>query len=426
VGNAGLVERLRAGDRAAFAEVYGDYADRIFGLCVTILRDADEAADTTHDVFVVALQRVGQLRDPDRLRPWLFAIARHLCFRRLKERDRTAPVAPDEIVLPDVVDELQQQDIDADEAAALVWAAAGGLPDRDRTLLSLSLNEGLEGADLVAALGIEHANPYSLLHRAQARLDAAVSVVLVARLGRRDCDELRGLLGGWDGTLTPPLRKRLGRHVDGCATCQATNARGRKLATLSSLALVAPAARAEALPADELLEIASRTPVASERWLPDGFPPGLDRSGRRRRLALVAAALGVVGVVVLVFGLAAGGEGGRSPQLDPHAPAPTSTPHVAVEGITAHVSTTTSSSPSSTTTTTRRGTTPVTRTGGGGAIAPPASGRGGGDGGSSPTTQPRIVLGPPASVARPPVTTPPPTTPPPTIPPKTTTTLGET
>ena len=179
VGIAALAERVRAGDRAAFAELYREFADRIYGFCDGLLRDRDEAADATHDTFVLAAQRIGQLRDLERLGPWMFAIARHVCFRRLEQRRRVTPtdLAPDMLVLEDEV----ADSLSPDDAAALVWAAADGLNERDRAVLFLNTHEGLEGAELAAALGVSHSNPYSMLHRAKAQLERARSVCCSSR-----------------------------------------------------------------------------------------------------------------------------------------------------------------------------------------------------------------------------------------------------
>lgn len=50
-----------------------------------MLRDRDEAADVLHDTFLVAGARLHHLRDPAKLRPWLFAIARHETLRRITQ-----------------------------------------------------------------------------------------------------------------------------------------------------------------------------------------------------------------------------------------------------------------------------------------------------------------------------------------------------
>ena len=297
VGVGALGERVRAGDRDAFAELYGEFADRLFGFCLVLLRDRDEAADAAQDAFVLAVQRASQLRDPERLHAWLFAIARHVCFRRLEQRRRVTPGELPADVL--VLDDDPGEGLAASEAVALVWDAASGLNDRDRAVLYLSTREGLEGAELAAALGLQHANPYSLLHRARSQLERAVTVLLVARANRQKCVSLGSMLDGWDGTLTPLMRKRLGRHVEECASCQAAKVHTARWAAFAAAPLVKPG-RADAMSADGLLRIAAHRLAPAEAWLPDGFPPlEVEAARRRRRWLLVAAALVVLLVALL-------------------------------------------------------------------------------------------------------------------------------
>lgn len=295
VGGGELVARVRSGDRAALGELYTDFVDRIYGFCFTLLRDRDEAADATQDTFVLAFQRLDQLRDPERLTSWMFAIARHVCLGQLGQRDRIKPVE----AVPDVAlaDDEPADAVLASEAAALVWAAASGLNKRDRAILFLNTRQGLEGAELTAALGLNHANPYSLVSRAKRQLERAIGLLLVARFGRRTCEPLAAMLNDWDGALTPLTRKRLGRHVDGCETCRATRVRALASAALVSASLLAPdvaGAAPAGRSAEDFLNIAARRPVSAGRWQRDGFPPAVHRRARRR-----FAVLGVVCLLVL-------------------------------------------------------------------------------------------------------------------------------
>ena len=70
-----------AGDRRAFAHMYDRYADRLHDFCVGMLRDRDGAADCVQDVFCIAATPLPQLREPDKLRPWLYSIARNEALR---------------------------------------------------------------------------------------------------------------------------------------------------------------------------------------------------------------------------------------------------------------------------------------------------------------------------------------------------------
>jgi hypothetical protein len=123
---------------------------------------------------------------------------------------------------------------------AIVQAAAAGLTERDRAVLDLSLRHGLEGEELGAAMGISPGHASVLAGRVRDRVEKSLGALLVARLGRDDCIELQGVLGDWDGSFSPLIRKRVARHVEGCGTCSATKRRvASPAALLSSVPLVA-------------------------------------------------------------------------------------------------------------------------------------------------------------------------------------------
>src|SRR5688500_9524809 len=143
--DATLVEAARSGDGSAWAAIYDRYADRLHDHCHRILHDRDEAADALHDAFIAASRNLGQLRDPSRLRPWLYSICRHEALRRAKQRSR--------VELTDEIAEMSSVDVDLgrgariEELQELVWSAAAGLSPRDQALLDLNVRQGLEGQD---------------------------------------------------------------------------------------------------------------------------------------------------------------------------------------------------------------------------------------------------------------------------------------
>jgi RNA polymerase sigma factor (sigma-70 family) len=294
--DAELVRAATAGDRGAFAAIYDRYADRLHDFCWSVLRDRDEAADATQDAFLVAAERLGQLRDPERLRPWLYAVARSQALRRARARSRLAP-EEDMTDLPDPATGPEQAAQRAD-LRELVWNAAAGLSERDRALLDLHLRHGLEGADLGEAIGVEPAHAYVLLTRLRDQVERS----LVARLGRADCPDLSRLLTDWDGRFSPLVRKRVARHVDNCETCGAAR---RKLASPLALLATVPPMPAPADLRGRVLEQFQLTSGSSGPSPGAGVgQPANDQAGAgkgRRRMAvaaLVAAMLLSVGVGV--------------------------------------------------------------------------------------------------------------------------------
>ena len=211
-----LVTGALAGDRDAFAAIYDRYADRLHDFCWSVLRDRDEAADAVQDTFVLAAQRLAQLNDPERLRPWLYAVARSVALRRVRVRRR---IVLDEVGDMADTDPGPHRAAEQEALRELVWTAAGGLSERDRALLDLHLRQGLEGAELGEAMGVSASHAYVLLTRLRAQVERSLGALLIARLGREDCTELDALLSGWDGRFSPILRKRVARHVDQCEVC---------------------------------------------------------------------------------------------------------------------------------------------------------------------------------------------------------------
>ena len=74
---AELALAWQAGEAGAFDAVYRAFAARLFGTAVALVGDRHAAGDVVHDTFLRAATRIGTLRDPARLRAWLFAILRN-------------------------------------------------------------------------------------------------------------------------------------------------------------------------------------------------------------------------------------------------------------------------------------------------------------------------------------------------------------
>ena len=224
--DARLVTDFLAGDTSALAAIYDRYAAGLYDTAAAMLSNRHDAADMVQDVFCIAAERLSQLREPDRLKPWLYSVLRHEVYRRTKKRKRAVPVDFQDERTPDVASGYDPhaagEAIAHEELAALVRSAASGLDERDRLVLELSVRQGLSGADLAAALGVTPDQSYSLVHRMRDRVEKSLGALTVAKAGRRDCEQLDRILAGWDGELTILLRKRVNRHIEECATCDRT------------------------------------------------------------------------------------------------------------------------------------------------------------------------------------------------------------
>jgi RNA polymerase sigma factor (sigma-70 family) len=79
-----VVEAVTAGDPAGIVMAYDKYAAALYGYCHWMLRDPADAAEALQDTFVLAAATLNGLPEPSKLRPWLYALARNECRRRIR------------------------------------------------------------------------------------------------------------------------------------------------------------------------------------------------------------------------------------------------------------------------------------------------------------------------------------------------------
>ncbi len=375
VGDAELAVAAASGDRGALADIYDRYADSLYELCRAILHDPHEASDALQDTFVIASTRLGQLRDPERLKPWLSAIARRESIRRSSKRARMRP-SHDEVLDVPVMDDTSGGAM-ADDAASLVWEAANALTERERALLVLNVRQGLEGADLADAAGMPGPQASVVLSRAKTQLATAVRCTLLIRSGRSECAELGAIVPKAHQALDGLTRKRVARHAQSCATCEPKwKSSPNALGILAAAPLLGAPAGLKSKVLNDPRLISFSAPLGDGHWRSDGFPPVEEKDRRRPVFWSIAAAL--IFVVVAV-GLVLAGDDDTPKLAAPSAVVDTTTTVLAGGGDTTIAGDVTSTSLSKRTTTTKKGATTTT--------AKPATG-GGTPATTPPTTPP--------------------------------------
>ncbi|MDL4817743.1 RNA polymerase sigma factor [Actinomadura opuntiae] len=319
-----LARELAAGDPGALIQVMDRYAARLYDYCHALLRDQEPAASALHDALVAAYASVPVLREPERFRGWLYALARNECMRRLRDPDRPterheAPEAGDGFLDGE---ELTRRL----EARRLVHGALAGLRGREREALDLMLRHGLDAADIGAVLGLDAQEATDLTGTALARLDDALAAAHVAHAGRDECPAVADLAGDGDWPLPPPTVRRLVHHIQDCPVCSERRRRNVSAARLLNVLPVAMmptdlrglvmATATDAALAADMAAIAHRAgPFDAWGWPehPEQAAADAHRRGTPRALwPAVAAAIAVLLIVSGAFFLMPDGSSGNT------------------------------------------------------------------------------------------------------------------
>jgi RNA polymerase sigma factor (sigma-70 family) len=126
--DAQLVGRCLDGDQAAWNELVERYSRYVYAIVTQGYRlRGPDAEDAFQEVFLRVYDRLGSLRNPDALRPWIAQLTRRVCLDRLSTAGREEPAEIEPAETERTVDEL-------DEAFA-VREALGGLSDECQEVL---------------------------------------------------------------------------------------------------------------------------------------------------------------------------------------------------------------------------------------------------------------------------------------------------
>jgi RNA polymerase sigma-70 factor (ECF subfamily) len=160
------VASAQAGDAMAFARIVAAHHEDMRRVCVVVSGDETVAEEATHAAWAIAWRKLGTVRDPARLRPWLVTIAVNEARQLLRRRRRRWLV---EIPQGGSADPAGADPAEAIDAIDLRNALNRLDPD-DRALLAMRYVAGFDATELSAATGLSPAGTRARLARLLAKL----------------------------------------------------------------------------------------------------------------------------------------------------------------------------------------------------------------------------------------------------------------
>ncbi len=158
-----IIQRAIAGDEVAFARIVAAHHEDMSRISYLVSGSLDLAEDAVQAAWAVAFRRLGTLRDPARLRPWLMSVAANEARQMIRSSRRrtvrelivggpTSSPGPDRAALIDLGNALAHLD------------------PKDRILIGLRYVAGLESEAIGREVGMSASGVRVRLHRLRARL----------------------------------------------------------------------------------------------------------------------------------------------------------------------------------------------------------------------------------------------------------------
>lgn len=173
---AKAIRLAQRGDAGAFERLYRLHSARVFSLCLRMLRNHDEAEDSTQDVFLCVFRKIHGFRGDSAFSTWLHRVAVNTVLMRLRgakvekatlpegaESDETGNKVPRELGAPDL---RLEGSIDR----MMLEKAIDQLPPRCKLMFVLYDIQGYAHREIAKIAGCSVGNTKSQLHKARTRL----------------------------------------------------------------------------------------------------------------------------------------------------------------------------------------------------------------------------------------------------------------
>jgi RNA polymerase sigma factor (sigma-70 family) len=219
-----MVGAAIAGGQQAVDDLVGACLPLVYNIVGRAMTGHPDVDDVVQETMLHAVRGLPSLRDPQRFRPWLVAIAIQQVRGRWRTNSRSVPRADLDVDVTDpgadfvdlTIVKLGLRGQRREVAEATRW-----LDDDDRHLLSLWWLEAadeLTRSELADALALTPQQANVRVQRMRQQLDAARAIVRALRASPR-CGQLAHLARGWDGQPSTLWRKRFARHTRECDSC---------------------------------------------------------------------------------------------------------------------------------------------------------------------------------------------------------------
>jgi len=151
---------------ALLAAVYTEYSAAIHTYAYNLLTNREDADDVTQEAFIRVHAHLGQLRDPARLKSWLYRIATNLCMDHLRRRSRVRRVLGMALSLTPFTEDGEQQpwheieqpgstaEIDGVAERDHIAQALRRMPPKYAACLLLHSVQGLSYREIAEVLGL--------------------------------------------------------------------------------------------------------------------------------------------------------------------------------------------------------------------------------------------------------------------------------
>jgi len=156
-----LIHNCKRGDRIAQEQLYRNYAQILFGICLKYSRNKTEAEDNLHDSFMTIYDKIGQYKFKGSFEGWIKRITVNTVLQKYRKEEYL------KVVTDNVAEESEIDSEYLDIELATLLRYIQELPNKYRLTFNLYVLDGFTHKEISEQLGTSEGTSKSNLARAR-------------------------------------------------------------------------------------------------------------------------------------------------------------------------------------------------------------------------------------------------------------------
>lgn len=198
-GDHDLVQRVQAGDSAAFRTLFEKYHRRAFAVAMGVVKNEDDALDSVQEAFVKVHKNIHKFQGSSSFYTWLYRIVMNVSIDHVRRTSRRksldfderalheeSEVAGDGALVPSVTDANPGKAALRRELGGAIQAALHELPEHHRAVIVLREIEGMSYEEMAETLEVPKGTVMSRLFHARKKMQNALAPYLTGEEASED------------------------------------------------------------------------------------------------------------------------------------------------------------------------------------------------------------------------------------------------
>lgn len=166
-----LAQKAKDGDMSAFEKIYIELSPEIYAIACEITQNKEDSRDLVQDCFLAAMENIGNLKEPDKIKNWLIRIAANKSRDYIKKKKPSVLTEDQYEIIDNIEDEdisvIPEVSLETEERIEEVNEILGCLTEEKRLCLLLRFKYDMSYAEIANELGVTESAVKSRISRAK-------------------------------------------------------------------------------------------------------------------------------------------------------------------------------------------------------------------------------------------------------------------